>query len=146
MCLFLAGDARIPGSLHYITEHGMNDYEEAISVVGGVISKYSASHNYPVWGFGAKYDGEVRHIFQCGAAQSVDEILSAYKGTFKSDLIMSGPTVFVKVIGAAASKAKAFLVSYYIVENLDFDMQDERLQLFVALPNVLFAHVCLFRI
>lgn len=54
-----------------------------------------------MWGFGAKFGGVTRHLFQLGNAEtvhgSVEGILDAYKGIFQSDLIMSGPTMFDQV-------------------------------------------------
>jgi hypothetical protein len=102
------GDPRQPGTLHYMGT--TNDYEKAISAIVSVLAKYDSDQNYPVWGFGAKYGGVVRHCFQCGPtpeAHGVQGILDAYKQTFKSGLVMSGPTVFTEVLQAAAAKATA---------------------------------------
>lgn len=88
----------------------MNGYEKAISAVGSILSKYDTDQQYPVWGFGAKYDGSVRHCFQVGSemeVHGVKGILQAYKGTFSTPLIMSGPTVFTEVIELAAAQAKS---------------------------------------
>ena len=44
-----------------------------------------------VWGFGAKYGGQVRHIFQCGdsaTAFGTQGVLDAYRKVFETDLIM----------------------------------------------------------
>lgn len=101
------GDPRQPGTLHHLSA-SKNDYEKAISAIVSVLSKYDADQMYPVWGFGAKYGGVVRHCFQCGAsseARGVEGILQAYHDTFKSGLIMSGPTVFTEVLQTAAAKA-----------------------------------------
>jgi len=65
---------------------------------------------FPVYGFGAKYDGVVRHCFQVGREKEVHGvkgILDAYKGVFRTPLIMSGPTVFDEVIQLAAAQAKS---------------------------------------
>jgi hypothetical protein len=100
------GDPRKPGTLHHMGT--MNDYQKAISAIVGVLSKYDSDQMYPVWGFGAKYGGVVRHCFQCGPtaeAHGVQGILDAYKQTFQSGLIMSGPTVFTEVLQTAAAKA-----------------------------------------
>jgi len=106
------GDPRESGSLHYLLdENSLNDYEEVIQTVGDALVSYSHSKEFVVWGFGAKFDGEVRHIFQCGdkpTAEGVDGILEAYRSVFKSDLIMSGPTVYDQVLQAAAMKARAY--------------------------------------
>ena len=63
------------------------------------------------WGFGAKYSGEVRHIFQCGStptATGIDGVLNAYRSVFETDLTMSGPTNFLSVLKAAAARAKKY--------------------------------------
>lgn len=105
------GDPRVPGSLHYREEEGLNDYEETIVSVGKAIARYSARQEFSVWGFGAKYSGIVRHIFQLGAdatAKGIDGVLDAYKSVFLTDLTMSGPTDITSVVKAAASRAKKF--------------------------------------
>mmetsp|Transcript_33776 Transcript_33776/g.50833 ORF Transcript_33776/g.50833 Transcript_33776/m.50833 type:complete len:104 (+) Transcript_33776:1714-2025(+) len=94
----------------------MNDYEETILSVGSAVSNYNSTKQFPVWGFGAKYSGEVRHIFQCGpssTAYNVDGVLDAYRSVFLTDLIMSGPTVLLHVIHAAAARAKKIHVSLF---------------------------------
>ncbi len=105
------GDPRKPGTLHHFSHDGsMNCYEKAISAVGGILSKYDSNQRFPVWGFGAKYGGIVRHCFQVGHEQEVlgvRGILDAYKGVFRTPLVMSGPTVFTEVIQVAASQAKS---------------------------------------
>ncbi|KAL7441470.1 hypothetical protein ACHAXM_011517 [Skeletonema potamos] len=104
------GDPRRPGTLHHFSRDGqMNGYEKAISAVGGIVAKYDSDQQFPVYGFGAKYDGVVRHCFQVGPSNEVHGvmgILDAYKGVFKTPLIMSGPTVFTEVIQLAAAQAK----------------------------------------
>ena len=106
------GDPRKPGTLHYMSAGQPNDYEKAISAIVSILGKYDADKQYPVWGFGAKYGGEIQHCFECGGADThrgVQGVLSAYKQVFSSGLVMSGPTIFADVItaaGAAASKAQ----------------------------------------
>lgn len=104
------GDPRKPGTLHHISRDGrtLNGYEKAITAVGGILSKYDSDQNFPVYGFGAKYDGVVRHCFQVGRSKEVhgvNGILEAYRGVFKTALTMSGPTVFTEVIELAAAQA-----------------------------------------
>ncbi|KAL7488335.1 hypothetical protein ACHAW6_013919 [Cyclotella cf. meneghiniana] len=104
------GDPRKPGTLHHISHDGrsLNGYEKAIIGVGGILSKYDTDQKFPVWGFGAKYDGVVRHCFQVGKTKEVhgvNGILEAYRGVFKTHLTMSGPTVFTEVIELAAAQA-----------------------------------------
>mmetsp|Transcript_25935 Transcript_25935/g.31380 ORF Transcript_25935/g.31380 Transcript_25935/m.31380 type:complete len:572 (+) Transcript_25935:136-1851(+) len=106
------GDPRKPGTLHYLYPGGtaQNDYEKVILSLGTILSKYDADQKYPVWGFGAKYGGVVRHCFQCGHApevSGVNGVLNAYHETFRSGLVMSGPTVFEEVIKTAGGQAVA---------------------------------------
>lgn len=103
------GDPRKPGTLHYIHRDGQkNDYEKAIGSIGSILQNYDLDKKFPVLGFGAKYGGSVRHCFQCGSSEEVDGvegILEAYKQTFASGLVMSGPTVITEVIETAAARA-----------------------------------------
>jgi len=106
------GDPRKPGTLHYLSPDGstMNDYEKAISAIGGILADYDTDKKFPVWGFGAKYSGKVYHLFQCGQSAEVEGIrgvLDAYHRTFQSGLVMSSPTVITEVIQTAAAFAKS---------------------------------------
>eukprot|EP00559_Dactyliosolen_fragilissimus_P005395 CAMPEP_0184867048 /NCGR_PEP_ID=MMETSP0580-20130426/24871_1 /TAXON_ID=1118495 /ORGANISM="Dactyliosolen fragilissimus" /LENGTH=597 /DNA_ID=CAMNT_0027367059 /DNA_START=14 /DNA_END=1807 /DNA_ORIENTATION=+ len=105
------GDPRDPGTLHYRHPDGTkNDYEKAICAIGGILQKYDSNKTFPVWGFGAKYGGVVRHCFQCGNSaevEGVDGIIQAYRQTFQSGLIMSGPTDITEIIQTAAAFANS---------------------------------------
>merc|ERR550539_2068386 len=106
------GDPRKPGTLHYLSPDGrtMNDYEKAISSIGGILADFDTDKKFPVWGFGAKYSGQVYHLFQCGQSAEVDGIrgvLDAYHKTFQSGLVMSSPTVITEVIQTAAAFARS---------------------------------------
>jgi hypothetical protein len=105
------GDPRKPGTLHYIHRDGQrNDYQKAIGSIGSILQHYDSDKKFPVYGFGAKYGGEVQHAFQCGPTEEVDGvegILNAYKQTFSSGLVMSGPTVITEVIQIAAARANS---------------------------------------
>ena len=102
-------DPRKPGTLHYLSPQGLrNDYEKAIAAIVSILAKYDSDQMFPVYGFGAKYGGVVRHCFQCGGApqhHGVQGVLQAYHKVFQSGLIMSGPTVFNEVIQTAAAQA-----------------------------------------
>merc|ERR550539_1918517 len=106
------GDPRKPGTLHYLSPDGrtMNDYEKAISSIGGILADFDTDKKFPVWGFGAKYSGQVYHLFQCGQSAEVDGVrgvLDAYHKTFQSGLVMSSPTVITEVIQTAAAFARS---------------------------------------
>eukprot|EP00547_Thalassionema_nitzschioides_P003186 CAMPEP_0194213546 /NCGR_PEP_ID=MMETSP0156-20130528/14231_1 /TAXON_ID=33649 /ORGANISM="Thalassionema nitzschioides, Strain L26-B" /LENGTH=757 /DNA_ID=CAMNT_0038941599 /DNA_START=1 /DNA_END=2271 /DNA_ORIENTATION=+ len=105
------GDPRKQGTLHYIDRFGgqLNSYEKALTSVGAVIAKYDHDQQFQMLGFGAKYGGVVQHCFQLGPTpevRGVKGMIAAYRNTFKSGLIMSGPTVFADVIQVAASQAR----------------------------------------
>lgn len=102
------------GTLHFQSDEILNDYEETITAIGNAVDKYNTTSDYSVWGFGAKFGDEtVRHLFQCGqtpTVKGVEGILSAYRNVFRSGgIIMSGPTVFVKAMQAAAVRAKNYV-------------------------------------
>jgi hypothetical protein len=64
-----------------------------------------------VWGFGAKFEGVKRDVFQCGDtryANGIDGVLDAYQSVFQTELIMSGPTIIRHVLRAAAGRARRF--------------------------------------
>lgn len=106
------GDPRKPGTLHHIDKNSRNQYEQAMAAIVSTLLKYDSDQKIPVLGFGAKYDGVVRHCFQCGTspeAHGLQGVLDAYDATFKTGLIMSKPTVFSEVMeGAAAHATQAF--------------------------------------
>ena len=113
------GDPRRPGTLHYIHRDGqLNDYEKALSAVGSIVAKYDHDQKFPVLGFGAKYNGVINHCFQLGReaeASGILGILEAYRGTFKTGLTMSGPTIFSEVIDYAAAQARSKQVRAFTV-------------------------------
>jgi len=106
------GDPRLPHTLHYLGNgdpNYYNDYQKAISAVLDILSKYDSDKMFPVYGFGAKYGGIVRHCFQCGEQlelHGINGVIEAYKRTFQSGLVMSGPTVFTEVIDTVAANAQ----------------------------------------
>lgn len=106
------GDPRQPNTPHYFhppESKEWNDYEKAIFAVGSILAKYDSDQQFPVWGFGAKYNNVVRHCFQCGSeveVQGVQGIMDAYRGVFRTPLTMSYPTKFTEVIQTAAAYAR----------------------------------------
>eukprot|EP00977_Amphora_coffeiformis_P010849 scaffold2541_cov175-Amphora_coffeaeformis.AAC.5 len=93
------GNPMEPGTLHYLDPSGFNDYQKAISAIVGILSEYDDDQKFPTYGFGAKYDGEVDHCFQCGPEpepEGVAGVLDAYRSVFSSGLIMSKPSEFMQ--------------------------------------------------
>jgi hypothetical protein len=144
------GDPREPSSYHYQGEGTMNDYEETISAIGKALAVYSTTQQYPVWGFGAKYGGVCRNLFQCGpdaVVHGVDGILRAYKSVFQTDLVMSGPTEFLQVLQVGAARAKKYhdsmtnqLLRYMVLLIItdgvmdSFEETQRKLQVYSHLP------------
>ena len=96
-------------SPHYIDHNSLNLYEKAIISVGKIITNYDTDKLHSIWGFGAKYEGKVRHAFQVGdkvKVTGVKGILDAYRTTFHRGICMSSPVVCTEVIRLAAKKAK----------------------------------------
>ncbi len=103
------GNPLTPGTPHYIDENSLNEYEKAIIACGRIVSKYDSDQLSQVWGFGAKYDGVTRHIFQVGDkshVHGVQGILEAYRTVFQRGLRMSSPVVYTEVIKTAAKMSK----------------------------------------
>ena len=64
----------------------------------------------PRWGFGAKYGGKLFNCFQCGPnaeSDGVIGVLESYRLTFKTGLVMSGPTDITEVISTASDFAQS---------------------------------------
>lgn len=106
------GDPRQPNTPHYFhppESKEWNDYEKAIFAVGSILAKYDSDQQFPVWGFGAKYNGVVRHCFQCGTeveVEGVQGIMDAYRGVFRTPLTMSFPTDLLEILQTAAAYAR----------------------------------------
>jgi hypothetical protein len=103
------GDPRVPGTLHYMSHDGSkNGYEKAIAAIGTILASYDSDKKFPVWGFGAKLGGQIRHCFQVGSkaeVDGVDGLLKAYREAFAGGIVMSGPTDITEVIQTAAAFA-----------------------------------------
>jgi len=104
------GNPMEPGTPHYIgSDEEMNDYEHAICSVGSVIAKYDWDHKYPVWGFGAKINGEINHAFQVGPSaevRGINGIIDSYRSFFDTPVVFSGPVLLTEIISKAAKNAK----------------------------------------
>lgn len=101
-------DPRMETSLHFMSGDSLNDYEEALTSIYSCLTAYNVNESV-VWGFGAKFGGVLRHLFQCGSSptvQGLDGVLKAYRCAFQQGLVMSEPTVITQVLQAAAMRAK----------------------------------------
>ena len=110
--------AKVSGNAHRRISEKVQDLsadaseiaEETIQTIGqALLTTYNANQECFVWGFGAKFGGILRNLFQCGPSPTVlgvPGILQAYESVLSGGLTMSGPTMYTQVIQAAAVKAK----------------------------------------
>lgn len=57
------GNPTSSNSLHYLNPSALNTYEQAIFSVGEILLNYDADKLVPMYGFGGKIQGQVRHCF-----------------------------------------------------------------------------------
>lgn len=103
------GDFLSPSSAHYRTNGRLNDYEWTMSVVGETLRDLNPSQQYPIWGFGGRFQGKTHPIFQCGRtpkANGVSGLLQAYSSTFQTGMTLGNPRKLDNVLLAAAHHAK----------------------------------------
>ena len=91
------GDPMMPSSLHYCDPAGIlvNQYQLAIRSVGGIIDNYDTDKKYPVYGFGARIDGNIQHCFSVSdEATGVAGIEEAYMQSVKNpNIALSGKII-----------------------------------------------------
>ncbi|RHZ54751.1 hypothetical protein Glove_423g24 [Diversispora epigaea] len=119
------GNHRNPNSLHYSNQNSENSYQKAISSVGKILEAYDYDKKYPVYGFGAKFNGVLSHVhplnndYENPEVTGIDGILAAYSQTMNS-VELFGPTNFSPIINQTASKIRSELdygndKAYYIL-------------------------------
>lgn len=110
------GDPRQDSSLHYFCGEGLNRYEQALQGICSIMTKYDSDQKYPVYGFGAKRDGVIRHCFPFSTTntsaevEGVEGILQIYREVFRSGIVMSSPRDFSEVIRSTGTNAKNHFV------------------------------------
>ena len=52
-------------SLHFLQQGKYNEYQQALISVGNILNYYDSDKQYPVFGFGAKINGQTSHCFPC---------------------------------------------------------------------------------
>ena len=105
------GHPDLHDSYHFLShdKSKTNDYEKSIIALLGILGKFDADKHYLVLGFGAKYNGILHNVFQCGKTKlvaGVNGVLKAYREQFQSGITMANtPTVFTNVIKTATATA-----------------------------------------
>ncbi len=93
-------------TLHCKISEEPNDYEKVITSIGNLLSNYSYSKLYPVYGFGAILNSspyqEVSHCFNINfennpEIQSIDNVLRVYRACLDK-LNFAGPTYFSPIL------------------------------------------------
>lgn len=99
------GQPTDPASLHYRTNHSLNQYQTAIRAVGDILLNYDSDKLIPAFGFGAKpnypkfFSGNVNHCFPLsGDFENIDAESMAHLEQLYSKAVtcvhFSGPTLF----------------------------------------------------
>lgn len=105
------GDPRDPSSLHYINSQGFNQYQSALFSVGEILLNYDSDKQVPLYGFGAKINGQINHCFPLNFNNSnpnvegLNGMMEAYRNTL-SVVDLSGPTLFAQIIQNAVMEAE----------------------------------------
>ena len=106
------GHPSMPNSLHYLDPTGqvLNQYQQAIISIGGLLEEYDSDKIFPLYGFGGQvltqYGtwGPVSHCFPVSPygweVNGVSGIFQAYKDSLQR-ISLSGPTLFGPLISAA---------------------------------------------
>jgi hypothetical protein len=112
------GEPQQPKSLHRAPSNGMppNDYEQAITSVGGIIEGYNREKKFAVYGFGARLTGAdgmetpTQHCFPVYGGDStvngVAGIIQAYRDALNT-VKLSGPTHFQPLLQNAGYLAQS---------------------------------------
>ncbi|RHZ85897.1 hypothetical protein Glove_58g26 [Diversispora epigaea] len=119
------GDHRYSSSLHYNNPNVENSYQKAISSVGKILEAYDYDKKFPVYGFGAKFNGVLSHVYPLNndhknpEVTGVNGILTAYSQTMNS-VELYGPTNFSPIINHTAQKIRSELnagnnMVYYVL-------------------------------
>ncbi|ORX76492.1 Copine-domain-containing protein [Anaeromyces robustus] len=96
-------DPSNPSSLHYRNPSAYNEYQQAIYAVSRVLEVYSKDKQFPLYGFGAKFNNRVSHCFPLNGNEmqpkvfGIEGIMNAYAYTLRN-VILYGPTNFAPTI------------------------------------------------
>jgi hypothetical protein len=127
-----------PRSLHYNGDpQKPTPYEVCIRAVGDILCPYDADQLFPVFGFGAVYEGAVQHCFsltfndEADAVRGLDGIIEAYRYAL-TKFEFGDTTKFSKVIAMASERAcrayerqSTYTILLIITDDaLEGDLQD----------------------
>eukprot|EP00055_Hartaetosiga_balthica_P000634 m.137110 g.137110 ORF g.137110 m.137110 type:complete len:524 (-) comp11269_c0_seq1:136-1707(-) len=105
------GKPTLPSSLHFMNPAQPNEYIQAISAVGNIISDYDTDKWFPGFGFGLKFKGSVSFIHPLNGnmsapfCQGTQGLVDAYRACLYN-IELWGPTNMAPMINHIASMAK----------------------------------------
>ena len=125
-----------PSSLHYNNSNILNQYQQCIKAVGEVICPYDNDQLFPVYGFGAYFNGYFSHCYPLTFSESnpnvegLEGILNSYSRAL-NQIQLHGPTHFSPVIRNATNIAiesfqenKTYTILLIITDGEINDMKD----------------------
>jgi len=104
-------DPNNSASLHYRNPNAYNEYQQAIYSVSRVLEVYSKDKQFPVYGFGAKFNNRLSHCFPLNGNEmqpkvfGIEGIMNAYAHTLRN-IILYGPTNFAPTIKKVISECE----------------------------------------
>lgn len=117
-------DPRNPSSLHYLNPRGFNDYQKALSSVGGILLNYDSDKKVPIYGFGGKVNGRINHCFPLTFNDNpnvtdLHELMEVYRQALER-VQLSGPTLLGPLLQTVVPMAEAEQISqdhqnYYVL-------------------------------
>jgi len=74
-------------SLHYIDVNKENQYQTCLRAVSSILIQWDTDKIVPVYGFGAKFNGNISHCFEMfdnDGVYGVDGIMDSYNATIRN--------------------------------------------------------------
>lgn len=125
-----------PTSLHFLGNQGINQYSSCIRAVCEILCPYDTDQLFPIYGFGAKINGQIDHSFpltfnpQYPCVKGLDGIMHAYHSAL-TKIEFSGPTLFAPIIRLASSMAhqnyladRTYTILLIVTDGVINDLQD----------------------
>ncbi|CAD5187351.1 unnamed protein product [Musa acuminata subsp. malaccensis] len=104
-------------SLHNISNHRLNPYQQAISIIGKVLASFDEDDLIPCFGFGdstTKDQGVFSFRSDHSPCHGFDEVLRCYR-EIVPHLKLSGPTSFAPIVETAVDIAESSGGQYHVL-------------------------------
>jgi hypothetical protein len=125
-------------SLHFMSQTGFNQYEQALYAVCNILLHYDSDKQIPVYGFGGKINGSTSHCFnvnfnpQNPSVYGLDNIMKVYRNALQY-VELNGPTLFSQFLGKMVAEIESehvnqanqnYTVVLILTDGEIHDMQD----------------------